>query len=219
MIKPNIPGMPNFPAMGSVTDSLEFVKNLWGGMGLPGATMPGSTMPGMVMPTFSVEEIKKKISDLKAVETWLELNMNMLRGTIQALEVQAATIATLQSMGEAMSATVSSAGGLKPGGQPAASAASSAAPKSEPRQSAAPEPTSKDHADAASLTAPLVNATAWWNMLQDQFKQAVTSAMTAESPTTPAAGSSAAKAEAAPESATEEGAPKPPRRRNHKPAK
>jgi len=49
------------------------------------------------------------------------------------------------------------------------------------KSSGAPEPTSRDESDAATLTAPLVNAAAWWNMLQDQFKQAVNSAMTAES--------------------------------------
>src|SRR3954447_9664854 len=79
---------------GAMTDTLEFVKNMWGGM----------KIPGMAMPTLSVDDINKQIADLKAVESWLTLNMNMLRGTIQALEVQSATISTLQSMGENMSA-------------------------------------------------------------------------------------------------------------------
>ena len=69
-------------------DSLEFIKKMWGGMGVP----------GMVVPTLSVEEINKKISDLKAVESWLNLNLNMLRTTIQALEVQSGTISALQAM-------------------------------------------------------------------------------------------------------------------------
>ncbi|MDB5728827.1 MAG: hypothetical protein JWQ00_2032 [Noviherbaspirillum sp.] len=187
MIKPNTPnppGMPGFPGMGSMTDTLEFVKNLWGGMGLPGASpsamqMPGMQgMPGMVVPTLSVEEIRKKISDLRAVQTWLELNMNMLRGTIQALEVQAATISTLQSMGEAFNATMNSASG-----QPQAEAKRSepATPSSSAEQTdRSSGPTTKDQEDAASLTAPLVNAAAWWNMLQDQFKQAVNNAMVPE---------------------------------------
>ena len=81
MIKPN---MSNIPGMGAMTDTLDFVKNLWGGM-----SVPGMGIPGMVMPTLSVEEINKQIADLKAVESWLTLNMNMLRGTIQALEVLA----------------------------------------------------------------------------------------------------------------------------------
>jgi hypothetical protein len=193
---PNIPGMPGFPGMGSVTDSLEFVKNLWGSMGIPGLSAPNMSVPGipgMVVPTFSVEEIRKRISDLKAVETWLDLNMNMLRGTIQALEVQAATLSTLQSMGDAFTASMASAGAAgqatqqKPGTSYPSSFASSAtgstsqegAPSAQ-QTPGATEPSSKDQADAAALTAPLVNAAAWWNMLQDQFKQAVSTAMTAD---------------------------------------
>lgn len=187
MLKPN---MPNVPGMGAMTDTLEYVKNLWGGMGIPGTGIPGTgaagmSMPGMVMPTLSVEEIRKKISDLKAVESWLELNMNMLRGTIQALEVQAATIATLQSMGEAMTASMNAGAGsaaARSNGKHKTSQSGASAKPSEASNKAAsaPEPTSKDEADAAQLTAPLVNAAAWWNALQDQFRQAVTNAMAAE---------------------------------------
>lgn len=205
MIKPN---MPNIPGIGAMNDTLDFVKNLWGNMGLPGMTgmnipgMPGMSgssfnIPGMVMPTLSVEEINKKITDLKAVESWLALNMNMLRGTIQALEVQAATISTLKTMGESFTSTMNSmnpvaAAAGKQDDAPATYSGSSethedgngadgnAATSSRRSKSRAPEPTKKDEQDAASLTAPLVNAAAWWNMLQDQFKQAVGTAMASE---------------------------------------
>jgi hypothetical protein len=215
MINPNIPNMPNIPGMGAMTDTLDFVKNLWGSMGLPGMSvpgMPGMNVPGMVMPTLSVDEINKRISDLKAVETWLNLNMGMLRGTIQALEVQAATISTLQTMGERFTAT------MNPGGQNAGQAASSGSNGSTASSGAngqgaervhnpPPEPTSKDEQDAASLTAPLVNAAAWWNMLQDQFKQAVNTAMTetqavAAAATSPVTEKPKAKASAKPKAAS-----------------
>jgi hypothetical protein len=176
MLKPTMPNMPNIPGMGAMTDTLEFVKNLWGGMGIPGTNLPGLNVPGMVMPTLSVDEIGKKISDLKAVESWLELNMNMLRGMIQALEVQSATISTLKSMGDALNATVNA------GTANLNASAAAPAPKAGHKASLAPEPTSKDEADAASLTAPLVNAAAWWNMLQDQFRHAVDNAMAVEMP-------------------------------------
>lgn len=191
MIKPN---MPNIPGMGSMTDTLDFVKNLWGGMGIPGMNMQGMSVPGMVMPTLSIEEINKQITDLKAVESWLGLNMNMLRGTIQALEVQAATISTLQTMGQTFSATMNPA---RPSEQGSAAGSNGAE-----KQHGAPEPTSKDETDAANLTAPLVNAAAWWNMLQDQFQQAVSSAMTTE----PSAATSAGKPKATPKTAA---APEP----------
>ena len=86
------PNPPGIAALGAMTDTLDFVKKMWGNLGVP----------GMVVPTLSIDEINKKISDLKAVESWLALNMNMLRGTIQALEVQSGTIAALQSMSVAI---------------------------------------------------------------------------------------------------------------------
>lgn len=231
MIKQNIPTMPNMsnmPGMGAMTDTLEFVKNLWGGMGLPGMNMANMNMPGMVIPTLSVEEIKKKISDLRAVETWLELNMNMLRSTIQALEVQAATIATLQSMGDALSATMQSAGATMATGEsrqngqqkPTASAAAFSPKPEEHRAYGAPAPTSKDEADAASLTAPLVNAAAWWNLLQSQFSQAMSNAMATEAPAAGANGSDKAKnngsASSGASNARSEPAPAPARKRGRR---
>jgi hypothetical protein len=186
MIKPN---MPNLPGMGAMTETLDFMKNMWGNMGLPGASsMPGMNLSGMVMPTLSVDEINKRIADLKAVESWLGLNMNMLRSTIQALEVQAATISTLQSMSDSFTATMSgvaarpaTGNGAKASNGSSDSSHEEHAPERKgTRTAGAPEPSGKDEADAASLTAPLVNAAAWWNLLQDQFKQAVGNAMASE---------------------------------------
>ncbi len=179
MINPNIPNMPGF---GVMTDSLEFVKNLWGSMGIPGTNIPGASMPnmqgmpGMVMPTLSLEEINKKIADLKAVESWLALNMNMLRTTIQALEVQSATIATLQTMGQNFAASIHSPiSGATPNG--AYGSNGTRASQREEQTQDMSEPSKQDVNDAAALTAPLVNAAAWWNMLQEQFTQAVSGAM------------------------------------------
>ena len=131
--------MPNMSGAGAVTDTLEFVKNLWGGMGVP----------GMAAPTLSVDDLDKKITDLKAVEAWLALNSSMVRGTIQALEVQRGTLAARQSMGDAFA---------KATAQPAAGKEGQAA-------------------DAGAAAPQFADPAAWWNMLQDQFKQAVTSAI------------------------------------------
>jgi hypothetical protein len=83
--------------MGGMNDPLGFVKKLWGDMQLP----------GMVTPTLSVDELDKQIKDLKTVESWLMVNMNMLKGTIQALEVQRATISALKTMGESFAQATS----------------------------------------------------------------------------------------------------------------
>ena len=131
--------MPNMSGAGAVTDTLEFVKNLWGGMGVP----------GMAAPTLSVDDLDKKIADLKAVEAWLALNSSMVRGTIQALEVQRGTLAALQSMGDAFAKAAAQPAGGKEG----------------------------QSADAGAAAPQFADPAAWWNMLQDQFKQAVSNAM------------------------------------------
>ena len=180
------PQMPNIPGAAVMTDTLDFVKNLWGSMSVPGMNIPGITTP-----TLSVDELDKKIGDLKAVEAWLSVNMTMLRGTVQALEVQRGTIATLKSMGASFAAAVK---------QPDVSASSlfeaipyasaffqtPAAPKAEPApvEKAAPEPEVKaapaPEAGAPDAAAQMTNPAAWWNMLQDQFKQAVSTTLASD---------------------------------------
>jgi len=68
------------------------MRNLWGNMGF--------TLPGMVAPTFDVEELDKRIKDMKAVEGWLRMNLSMLQMTIQGLEMQRTTVSTVQAMGK-----------------------------------------------------------------------------------------------------------------------
>lgn len=178
MMKPPAANMPG------VTDTLDFVKNLWGSMNLP-----GTNMSGMAAPPMSVEDLDKRIADLKAVESWLNMNVTMLRGTIQTMEVQRSTMSTLKAMGASMAEAMRQSGvsaekmaGMPFGaffGQPGAGAASApgteggggtaqpGAPASD--QQAAPDP-------AAAMGMPA--AMAWWNMLQEQFTQAVATAMT-----------------------------------------
>jgi hypothetical protein len=69
-------------------DPFEFVKAFWNPLGLP--------LAGMVTPTLNVPEIEKRIADLKLVENWLNMNLSMLRMSIQALEMQKMTLAAMQ---------------------------------------------------------------------------------------------------------------------------
>lgn len=73
-------------------DPLNFMRNMWGNMGF--------SLPGMVTPTFDVEELDKRIKDLKAVEGWLRMNLSMLQMTIQSLEMQRTTVSTVKAMGQ-----------------------------------------------------------------------------------------------------------------------
>ena len=188
------PQMPQIPGAAVVTDTLDFVKNLWGSMSVPGMGMPGITAP-----TMSVEELDKKISDLKVVEAWLNLNTSMLRGSIQALEVQRGTIATLKSMGASLAAAITQPGASEKTVfesvpyasaffQQAAPAAPAPTPKPAPAPAPAPEPAAAVPDDAGNqAAAQLANPSAWWNLLQDQFKQAVSTAMSPDAASAAAA--------------------------------
>lgn len=190
------PEMPNLPGAAVMTDTLDFVKNLWGSMNVPGMTgmtIPGMNIPGITAPTLSVEELEKKINELKAVESWLTLNMGMLRTTIQALEVQRGTIITLKSMGAALATAVkqppAAAGKAQPEAAPFSSPFFQSAPHAAaaaPTPAAAPvEPVkapAPPHADSAAhgAASQMANPAAWWNLLQDQFKQAVNTTMASD---------------------------------------
>ncbi|XLZ68074.1 PhaM family polyhydroxyalkanoate granule multifunctional regulatory protein [Massilia sp. SR12] len=170
------PHMPNIPGAAVMTDTLDFVKSLWGSMGVPGISIPG-----IAAPTLSVDELDKKINELKAVESWLNLNATMLRSSIQALEVQRGTIAALKSMGQSLAAAVQQA----PHNDPFAHLDKPKPPKPaeapKPAAEAKPATEAKPAADAASAAASqMANPAAWWNLLQDQFTQAVSSAMAPE---------------------------------------
>ena len=191
----------NMPGAGSIADTMEFMRKMWGSMGTP----------AMGIPSLSVEEINKKISDLKTVASWLELNMNMLRATIQTLEVQSATLSTLQAMGAILTpreGEAASAPSASPFSFPTWPPQAEAAPKEkhpepepeeelddepeeepiiEPSVAAPPEgakPADAKEAKQAKGTplpdtsapdfqAAMANPNAWWNLLQEQFQQAV----------------------------------------------
>jgi hypothetical protein len=216
MIKP-----PPSGAIPGVTDTLDFVKNLWGSMNIPGTGMPG--MPNMAGAGLSTEDLDKRIADMKAVEAWLNLNLTMLRGTIQGMEVQRSTLATLKTMGASMAEMMRQSGVSAENmantpfasffGQPAQGAAASGSTSSSAAGkagAAAGGGSAQPGAAGAGAAQPGATAAlpgadaamAWWNMLQDQFTQAVTTAM-APAPgaaSTPGAASApAAKAAGSPE--------------------
>jgi len=61
-------------------DPFEMFRRLWGPLGLP--------VPGMAMPTLDPKEVEKRVAELRSVEQWLQVNLNMVRFAIQGLEVQ-----------------------------------------------------------------------------------------------------------------------------------
>lgn len=89
---------------GKFVPGFEFLQNLAGqaaggvaqGMGSGLSQMPN--LGNWVAPTFNVEDLEKRIQELKAVHFWLDQNAKALSATIQALEVQKMTLLTLKNM-------------------------------------------------------------------------------------------------------------------------
>ncbi|MFM0224606.1 PhaM family polyhydroxyalkanoate granule multifunctional regulatory protein [Paraburkholderia dipogonis] len=206
---PPFPGFPGFPPA-------EMLERMWGMMRLSpfgsafSGAQPGgglspslSMMSDMMAPLTNVEELDKRITDMRAVEQWLKLNLSMLQSAIQALEVQRATLATLRAFGAFAQSSMA---------QPAAeSAAPSPAPATGWPHPAAPAPAPAQAASASAASSaeesaggeeeapatPPFDASAWWNLLQSQFNQIAQFAMTQP----PAAGAGAEASDFEPDEA------------------
>lgn len=119
-------------------DPFEMFRRLWAPLGLP--------VPGMAMPTLDPAEVEKRIADLKSVETWLGMNLNMVKMAIQGLEVQKMAL-------DAMKAN--------------AGAAADAANAFASLSRAGATPPAADAAQANAAANPLSNPMLWpWAMMQ-----------------------------------------------------
>jgi hypothetical protein len=177
---PPFPGFPGFPP-GEMLDRMWDMMRLtpFGSafQGAPAGATSGigpslSMMSDMMAPLTNVEELDKRITDMRAVEQWLKLNLNMLQSAIQALEVQRATLATLRAFGAFAQQSMA---------QPASAAPTPAPEKPRPEPAAAPRPEAASRAEpeaGESANAPGFDASAWWNLLQSQFNQIAQFAMT-----------------------------------------
>lgn len=107
-----------FGTIPEFNQSLEMMKTMWGqaAAGQPGQfpfTTDASKAAGgfgSAFPGLDTDELEKRIKDLKSVENWLNLNLNILKSTIQGLEVQHATMMALKSFGDAVSASAAGTG-------------------------------------------------------------------------------------------------------------
>ena len=123
---------------GKFIPGFDFLQNL--AASGKGAAGPVGGLHNWVAPTVSVDELDKRIQELKAVLFWLEQNGTALKATIQALEVQKMTLATLQGMNLSM-AEVARAFTLPTQGTPAAAPSPAATPEHWPFAAApAPQP-------------------------------------------------------------------------------
>ena len=163
---------------GKFVPGFDFLQTLAKGASDAMPQMPN--ISSWVAPTLSVEELDKRISELKAVHFWLDQNGKALSATIQALDVQKMTLATLKgmnfSMGDVANAlklktadTVAS-GMQKVAGAADAVAGTAKAVKAKAAASAKP----KGNGEAG---AGPVDPLQWWGALTQQFQQIASNAM------------------------------------------
>ena len=168
------PRFSGFACFGSMMEQMDAFKRLW-------SSMDGSSR---LVPTLDVEELDKRITDLKAVEQWLNLNLSMLRGSIQALEIQRGTLEAVKAFGTAFQSAPGWPGSAfgsgaafgsgspfeptpKPVSPSSTAAASAPSGKSAPPLSAAP----------SQSAAPGIDPSAWWTLLQNNFQQIAQAAL------------------------------------------
>ena len=184
---------------GKFVPGFDFLQSLAKGASSSIPQLPN--LSNWVAPTISVEELEKRVEELKAVQFWLEQNSRALSATIQALEVQKMTLATLKgmnfSMGDVANAfklktadtvmsgvqkaadTVSGAAGAVAGAAARVTgrAAAEEAPDetdAEPASAAKAQPKAKGKAAAESA---VVDPMQWWGALTSQFQQIAANAM------------------------------------------
>jgi hypothetical protein len=177
----------------------------------------GATAPAMgqwVAPTLDPAEIEKRIAELKTVQFWLEQNARLIATTVQAMEVQRMTLATLQTMNLPMAELQKSM--LLPEAPAQKAAKPIETPAEAPAEQAAQPPAaapnkSRAKADAtATPPAGVVDPMQWWGALTRQFadlaSQALSEAQPAGQRAAAAAPAAAAKAPAAKKTAAKKAA-------------
>ena len=205
--------MSDASGFGKFVPGFEFLQNLAGQAAGGVAQGLGKSLPQMpnlghwVAPTFNVEDLDKRIEELKAVQFWLDQNAKALSATIQALEVQKMSLATLKAMnftlGDVSNALKVQAAETVPGftgkvptqfagleipertyGNPSAVPEPEDAAEEEPEEEAPPPPPKKPRKAVSTpteapavATSGVVDPMAWWGALSQQFQQIASTAM------------------------------------------
>ena len=191
---------PDMSSFGKFVPGFDFLQNL-AKQAAGGAAQSIPQLPNLgnwVAPTLNVEELDKRIDELKAVQFWLDQNATALKATIQALEVQKMTLATLKGMnfnfGDVANAfKLKAADSVMSGVQKIteratdaaatvgsfAGSVSGAASGSGATKKAATKKSTKSAASdmGAGVGAGMVDPMQWWGALTQQFGQIAAGAM------------------------------------------
>ena len=115
------PAQPPFPF--SPQDAMAFMQKMWNpfgvaipGFGVPGAPAPDAgaaaaampmmpfANPAMMFAALDPAEVERKIGELRIIEGWLQMSLNMMQMSIKTMELQKASL-------EAMRGSQAGAGG------------------------------------------------------------------------------------------------------------
>ena len=182
--------IPSFPDFGKLVPGFDFLQNLTKQAGSTAQAIPQlPNLANWIAPTLNVEELEKRVQELKAVQFWLDQNAAALKATIQALEVQKMTLATLKgmnfNMGDVANAFKLKIGDSMAGMQQFTDQAKTFAGLEIPasifqaeKAKAAPEPApAKAEAAEAPAATGLADPMQWWGALTQQFQTIAAEAM------------------------------------------
>ena len=182
--------IPSFPDFGKLVPGFDFLQNLTKQAG--STAQASSQLPNLanwIAPTLNVEELEKRVQELKAVQFWLDQNAAALKATIQALEVQKMTLATLKgmnfNMGDVANAFKLKIGDSMAGMQQFTDQAKTFAGLEIPasifqaekaKAASEPAPAKADAAEAPAATG-MADPMQWWGALTQQFQTIAAEAM------------------------------------------
>jgi hypothetical protein len=193
------------PGFGKFVPGFDFLQNLAKGTSEAVPQMPN--LANWIAPTLNVEELEKRITELKAVHFWLEQNSKALGATVQALEVQKMTLATLKGMtfnfsdmanALKLKAADTVASSVQSVTEKAAATAKSLSDAAEEAEEVARKVSKAAKPVAATAAAGLVDPLQLWGSLTQQFQHIAASALkdAAKSMPKPSSGAGSAVAKA-----------------------
>jgi hypothetical protein len=113
--KPPKPGPAQAPFAFSPQDAMAFMQKMWNpfgvpipGFGVPGAVTPQTgappaqapmmpfANPAMMFAALDPAEVERKIGELRIIEGWLQMSLNMMQMSIKTLELQKASLEAMR---------------------------------------------------------------------------------------------------------------------------
>jgi hypothetical protein len=169
---------------GKFVPGFDFLQNLAKGASQAVPQMPN--MSNWIAPSLNEEELDKRISELKAVHFWLDQNSKALGATVQALEVQKLTLATLKGMNFSMGDMANAfklkaadkvASGVQKVTEKAAATAQTVADAADKTEEVAKKVGDAVKPAASATAAGMVDPMQLWTALTQQFQHIAAGAM------------------------------------------